>query len=132
MAIAVADYVRTFTMTYRKVESPEMLSTLKRVREEVAEQKFKPESDLVRVSATTAAAARPDPRAKFEAGEGVEGELASVVGGAVDKPIPSAPKRVEPKGAVGFGEHTGGLLEAKRRAQQKIKQKAGRISSIPV
>ena len=57
-----------------------------------------------------------------EAGDGVDGELASVVGGAVDKPIPSAPKRIDPKGAVGFGEHTGGLLEAKRRAQQKIKQ----------
>ena len=107
-------------MTYRKVESPEMLSSLKRVREEVAEQKFKSESEMVRVPA--AVGARPDPRAKFEAGDGVDGDLASVVGGAVDKPIPSAPKNVEPKGAVGFGEHTGGLLEAKRRAQQKIKQ----------
>jgi len=123
MAVAVADYVKTFTMTYRKVESPEMLSSLKRVREEVAEQKFKSESDLLRIPTPADICARPDPRAKFEAGDGVEGELASVVGGAVDKPIPSAPKRIEPKGAVGIGEHTGGLLEAKRRAQQKIKQK---------
>ena len=46
----------------------------------------------------------------------------AVVGGAVDKPIPSAPRNVQPKGAVGLGDHTGGLLEAKRRAQQKIKQ----------
>ena len=41
MALAVADYVRTFTMTYRKVESPRTLESLKRVREELAEQKFK-------------------------------------------------------------------------------------------
>jgi hypothetical protein len=121
MAMAVADHVKAFTMTYRKVESPEMLSSLKRVREGVAEQKFKAESELIRLP--SAIGDRPDPRAKFEAGDGVGGELASVVGGAVDKPIPSAPKRIEPKGAVGFGEHTGGLLEAKRRAQQKIKQK---------
>ena len=121
MALAAADYVKSFTMTYRKVEGPEMLTSLKRVREEVAEQKFK--APEVKSGAETIAGARPNPTAKFEAGEGVSGELASIVGGAVDKPIPSAPRRVEPKGAVGFGEHTGGLLEAKRRAQQKIKQK---------
>jgi hypothetical protein len=118
MALFVADYVRTFTMTYRKVESPQMLESLKRVREEVAEQKFKAAEE-----ARPALRAGPDPTAKFEAGEGVEGELTAVVGGAVDKPIPSAPKEVHPKGAVGLGEHTGGLLEAKRRAQQKIRQK---------
>lgn len=122
MALAVADYVRTFTMSYRRVESPRMLDSLKRVRDEVAEQKFKTESELVRPLAPMAAGARPDPRAKFQAGDGVEGELASIVGGAIDKPIPSAPQRVEPKGAVGLGEHTSGLLKAKQRAQQKIKQ----------
>jgi uncharacterized membrane protein len=120
MALAAADYVRSFTVTYRKVESPEMLTSLKRVREEVTEQKFKAEQDRLRVPIS--AGARPNAGAKFEAGDGVEGELSSIVGGAVEKPIPSAPKRVEPKGAVGLGEHTGGLLEAKRRAQQKIKQ----------
>ena len=122
MALAAEQYVKSFTMTYRKVESPEMLSTLKRVREEVAEQKFKPESEVA-MRPPVMAGARPDPRAKFDAGDGgVSGDIASVVGGATDKPIPSAPKSVQPKGAVGFGEHTGGLLEAKRRAQQKIKQ----------
>ena len=122
MAMAVANYVQSFTMTYRKVESPQMLDSLKRVREEVAEQKFKGTTEPVGAARPPAISARPDPRAKFEAGAGVEGELSSVVGGAVDKPVPKGAARGEPKGAVGLGEHTGGLLEAKRRAQQKIKQ----------
>jgi len=119
MALAVADYVRTFTMTYRKVDSPRMLESLKRVREELAEQKLKGADEASRPVLQS----RPDPRAKFEAGDGVDGELTAVVGGAVDKPIPTAPKEIHPKGAVGLGDHTGGLLEAKRRAQQKIRQK---------
>ena len=48
------------------------------------------------------------------------GDITSVVGGATNKPIPSAPKKIEPKGGSG---HTGSLLEAKRRAQQQIRQK---------
>jgi hypothetical protein len=40
----------------------------------------------------------PDPRAKFEA-KGVEGDITKVVGGATAKPIPPAPKKIEPKGA---------------------------------
>jgi uncharacterized membrane protein len=122
MALAVANYVQSFTMTYRKVESPQMLDSLKRVREEVAEQKFKATPETGGAVRPPVISSRPDPRAKFEAGAGVEGELTSVVGGAVDKPVPKGPAKSEPKGAVGFGEHTGGLLEAKRRAQQKIKQ----------
>ncbi len=111
-------------MTYRKVESPQMLETLKRVREEVAEQKFKvqePEPGTAR--AATMVQARPNPTAKFEAGGGVEGDLTSVVGGAVDKPVPAGSKETQPKGAVGLAEYTGGLMQAKRRAQQKIRQK---------
>ncbi|HEX4056182.1 MAG TPA: hypothetical protein VHX86_18130 [Tepidisphaeraceae bacterium] len=123
MALAVADYVRQFTITYRRVESPQMLDSLKRVREEVVEQKFKSAADIQGAPGPASMQARPDPRAKFEAGAGVAGDITAIVGGAVDKPIPAAQKNVEPKGAVGLGEHTGGLLEAKRRAQQKIKQK---------
>lgn len=122
MALAVADYVRQFTITYRRVESPQMLDSLKRVREEVAEQKFKSAADIQAAPGPISMQPRPDPRAKFEAGEGVAGDITAVVGGAVDKPIPAAPRKIEPKGAVGLGQHTGGLLEAKRRAQQKIKQ----------
>ena len=68
--------------------------------------------------ATTEAA--PDPTRKFEA-KGVEGDITQVVGGATDKPIPAAPKKVEPKGAPA-GSSMSGLMAAKRRAQQKIEQ----------
>jgi uncharacterized membrane protein len=132
-----ADYVREFTTTVRKVENRQTLESLKRVRDEVAEQKFKPgeqKPGTPGAPRTTAGGAppppipgfgsepRPDPKAKFDAGGGVEGDITSVVGGATDKPLPSAPKKIEPKGTIGAGQHTGGLLEAKRRAQQKIKQ----------
>ena len=41
-----------------------------------------------------------------------------------NKPIPPPPKKIEPKGMPGgAGEHLGGLMEAKRRAQQQIKEK---------
>ncbi len=116
MALAAADYVRSFT-TVRKVEAKPTLDALKRVREEVAEQKFRMQES----SEDALAPSRPDPHAKFEA-KGVEGDIADVVGGATNKPIPPAPKKIEPKGATAGG-HTGSLLEAKRRAQQQIKQK---------
>jgi hypothetical protein len=116
MALAGADRIRAFT-TMRRVEATGTLDALKRVRDEVAEQKFK----VSEPSSTTTAA--PDPSAKFEA-KGVEGDISSVVGGATEKPIPPPPKKIEPKGgAPDTGGHTGSLLEAKRRAQQQIKQK---------
>jgi len=120
MALAAADRVRAFTVV-RKVESRETLSALKRVRDEVVEQKFRVgEQGGV---GTTAGGPMPDPKAKFEA-RGVEGDISKLVGGAADKPMPPAPKKIEPKGAPGgAGGHTGSLLEAKRRAQQQIKQK---------
>src|SRR5262249_53562810 len=95
MATGVADYVRSFTTT-RQIEAKPTLDALKRVREEVAEQKFKVD-DAAKPSISTTEAA-PDPTRKFEA-KGVEGDITQVVGGATDKPIPSAPKKVEPKGA---------------------------------
>jgi uncharacterized membrane protein len=115
MASAAAGYVRQFTMTVRTVENKQVMENLKRVRGEVAEQKFKP--------APPPSAPTPDAGAKFDAGaSGVEGDITSVVGGAVDQPIPSAPKNPQPKG-LASGDHTSSLLEAKRRAQMKIKKK---------
>jgi hypothetical protein len=121
MAFAAADRVRAFTVV-RKVENRETLSALKRVRDEVVEQKFRAgEQGGV---GTTAGGPLPDPKAKFEARGGVEGDISKLVGGAADKPVPPPPKKIEPKGAPGGpGGHTGSLLEAKRRAQQQIKQK---------
>ncbi len=126
LALAGADRVRGFTVT-RKVETRESLDALRKVREEVAETKFKPAQTQTTVAAAAAATpARPNPKARFEAGKGaaVDGDIAKVVGGASDKPIPSAPKKIEPKGApAGGGGHMGGLMAAKRRAQQQIKEK---------
>jgi uncharacterized membrane protein len=121
MATAGVDYVRSYT-TVRQVEAKPTLDALKRVRTEVAEQKFKVEEGAA--PGAPQAEARPDPRRKFEAGKGVEGDIADVVGGATSKPIPPAPKNIEPKGMpAGSGEHLGGLMAAKKRAQQQIKKK---------
>ena len=129
LGAAMAARVRAFTVTTRKVEGRETLDALKKVRGEVAETKFRTGDAGAAVASGAgsakpqAAAARPDPKAKFEA-KGVEGDISKVVGGATDKPIPAAPKKIEPKGAVGgTGDHVGGLMAAKRRAQQQIKEK---------
>ena len=130
LAASAAHQVRLFTQTTRAVESSETLDSLKRVRGEVAESHFKPADAAGAPAAapgqTRAAgspAARPDPRAKFRA-TGVEGDIASVVGGAVDKPAPSrAPAASTATIDTPATAHTGSLLEAKRRAQQQIKKK---------
>jgi hypothetical protein len=117
LVAAAGEQIRMYT-TQRKVESAPTLDALKKVRGEVAETKFKVSEET---SAGTAAA-RPNPKAKFEAKEGVEGDISKVVGGASDKPIPSAPKN-QPKGAVPEQGHTSSLLEAKRRAQRQMKER---------
>ena len=105
-------FIRSFTTT-RKVETRGSLDALKRVK---TEGESKP------ASTQAIPQARPDPKAKFQA-KGVEGDITNVVGGATDKPIPSAPKKVEPKGGGTAGGSMSNLMEAKRRAQQKIKDK---------
>ena len=104
--------------TTRKVENTATLSALKRVRGEVAENKFRQPDPK---SGAAQAVARPDPAAKFTAGNAVEGDISQVVGGASDKPLTAAPTKVEPKG--GTGGTTGSLLEAKKRAQAQIRKK---------
>jgi uncharacterized membrane protein len=120
MSAAGAAWVQTHTTT-RKIEAAPTLEALRRVRDDVAEQKFKPAQEE---GATIAAPTpRPDPSAKFSA-QGVEGDISRLVGGASDKPVPPAPKKIEPKGApAAAGGHTGSLLEAKRRARQQIEEK---------
>lgn len=124
LAAMGATKVREFTLS-RRVESGATLDALKRVRDEVADQKFKLAPKPVAGDRGGAGVPVPDRSAKFEAkGAAVEGDIAQVVGGATDKPIPPPPKKIEPKGApAGPGSHTGSLLEAKRRAQQRIKEK---------
>jgi len=137
LAASAAERVRAFTVT-RRVESAPTLDALKRVRDEVAETKFRTGDAGAAVGAGTASAAhgaahggrpqpppvsRPDPRAKFEARGAVEGDISQVVGGATNKPIPPPPKKIEPKGGTAAGGHMGGLMAAKKRAQQQIKEK---------
>jgi hypothetical protein len=123
MGLSVAGFVESFT-TVRKVETRQTLDALKKVREDVAETKFKTDSGATGTAPKPPpTGARPDPKAKFEA-KGVEGDITKVVGGATDKPVPPPPKKIEPKGAPqGPGGHTSSLLEAKKRAQQQIKKK---------
>ena len=117
LAAAMAQKVRDFTVTTRQVESAPTMDALKKVREGVAEQKFRPAEKIA-----ANALSLPDPKAKFVAQNAVEGDISNIVGGATDKPLPSAPKKVDPKGAQ-VGGTTNSLLEAKKRAQQQIKQK---------
>lgn len=128
MAAAAGAYVRSFT-TVRKVEhSEQTMGALKQVRGQVAEQRFKPSGDAAAGGASTTpplTPSRPDPKAKFEAkpGQGVSGDISQVVGGASDKPLPKAPQKIQPKGAQPEINTMGGLMAAKKRAQDKIKDK---------
>jgi uncharacterized membrane protein len=132
MATSSANWVRSFT-TVRKVEhAQQTLGSLKQVRTNVAEQKFKPSGGGDTGAATTSRGTgggttpegRPDPKAKFEAKQTVSGDLSKVVGGASDKPLPAPPKKIQPKGQQPTeGNTMGGLMAAKRRAQDKIKER---------
>ncbi len=123
-AAAVANRIRSFTTT-RQVETRSTLDALARVRTEGADRSRADDAAPPTKTPASPVADRPNPSAKFEARGGpVEGDISKVVGGATDKPIPKAPKKVEPKGApAAGGGHTGSLLEAKRRARQQMEQK---------
>jgi len=71
------------------------LDALKRVRDEVVETKFKTGDSAAPLPSRGGPAAAPNPKAKFEA-RGVEGDITQVVGGATNRPIPSAPKMRAP------------------------------------
>jgi len=121
LAAAAANRVRGFTTT-RKVETRSTLDALARVRTESTDRLRTDEAAPNKPPALPAAP-RPNPSAKFEArGDAVEGDISKVVGGATDKPIPKAPKKIEPKSAPATGG-MGSLMEAKRRARQQIEQK---------
>jgi uncharacterized membrane protein len=108
--------VRGFT-TIRKVETRGSLDALQRVRSEGGS------TELAAKPATPPVPSRPRSEAKFEAKIDPAKPAADItqsVGGATDKPIPTPPKNPEPKGTSGG---MGSLMEAKRRAQQKIREK---------
>ena len=119
MILTARGAVESYT-TVRKVESGRTMDALKSTRAQVGEEKFKVMAEG-KTPPPIPASDRPDPTRKFEA-KGVEGDISNIVGGATDKPLPSAPKKIEPKGAQPEkGDTLGGLMEAKRRAQQKIR-----------
>jgi len=109
----LGDQVRVFTVTTRQAEPKQTLDALKRVREGVAEDRAKREQ-------AGSVVPSPDRSRKFEA-KGVEGDITQVVGGATNQPVSSSPKvekpMDEPTGQMGS------LLEAKRRARQKMREK---------
>jgi uncharacterized membrane protein len=129
LAMSAADYVRSYTTT-RRVETRSTVDALAGVKQKVAEQQFKPGEAAPAGAPGTAPrppALKPDPKMKFEAkgpaAQAAQGDITAVVGGATAKPVPPAPKNVQPKGMPGAGEHLGGLMAAKKRAQQQIKEK---------
>ena len=117
-AATATGYVRSYTVV-RQVETRGSLEALQKVRQEgEATAAAKPVAKVVAPPPL-----RPDPRAKFTA-KGVEGDIGNVVGGATDKPVPKAPANPQPKGtAPGEAGGMGSLMEAKRRAQAKIREK---------
>jgi uncharacterized membrane protein len=106
------DYVQSYTTT-RKVETTSTIDAFKQIKERASET-GKPETPVQD---------RPDPRAKFESKQKIEGDITSVLGGATDKPLPPPPKKAEPKGLQGEGSSMSGLMAAKKRAQEKIREK---------
>lgn len=114
-AYAIAtDRVRDFTTT-RKVETRQSLDALKKVRTESAAETIQAKGSP-----------RPDPSARFEPVDMVEGDLTQVVGGAERKPVPPMSKTSEPpKGLQGDreGDTLGGLMAAKKRAQEQFRER---------
>lgn len=124
MAATAGAYVRSFTTTRKVEHSEQTMGALKQVRGQVAEQRFKPGGETTGAGTTPASTSgRPDPKAKFEAKEGVSGDISQVVGGATDKPLTAPPKKIQPKGEQPEINTMGGLMAAKKRAQDKIKDK---------
>ena len=116
--LAVTHRIRAFTTT-RKIETTSSVDALRKIRAETPD--VKPTGPQEK--SATVVSARPDPKAKFEATGRVEGDISKVVGGATDKPIPSAPKKIEPKGGKGEAGGMSSLMAAKKRAQDKIRER---------
>jgi Ca-activated chloride channel homolog len=116
---AVLGRVRAVTTT-RQVETTQSIDALRDIRTRGGQ---------TQTSATTPATTSGEPQQpvstrKFEAAGSVQGNLADVVGGATDKPLPkAAPSSTPPKGQQPEPGGIGSLMEAKRRAQEKIRER---------
>ena len=97
------------------------LDALRRVRTDTAEEFKKAGTDVK--PAYPASPARDRTR-KFDAADAPEGDIATVVGGATDKPVAAAkPSKEPPKGDRPEAGGMSSLMEAKRRAREQIERK---------
>ena len=115
-----SERLRDLTGGRRQVDTEgKTLDALRRVRTEVGETRLNPQGQPLAASQRKAEASR-----KFDAPETVEGDIAGVVGGATDKPLPAAPKSKQPpKGDQPDAGGMGSLMEAKRRAREQMRKK---------
>ena len=98
----------------RRSDGSATLDALRRKREEVVETRFKPEAG------TPAAPADPSARFAAPAQAPPAPDLTASLGGAVEqRPDPQAPATPKPP----EGGYTDSLLEAKRRARERMKKK---------
>ena len=110
--LSALGFVQSYTQT-RKVETTQSIDALRDIRSKKAESK--PTIDL----------RRPDSSKKFEGGEGIEGDISKVVGGATSDSGPSKKSTREPPPSDS-GKSEGGmgsLMDAKRKAQEEIKRR---------
>jgi hypothetical protein len=101
----------------RQIDTRSSLDALQRVRADGAAA-----ADAAATPGSTPAVIKPNPKAKFEA-KGVEGDITKIVGGASDKPLPAMKKTPEQHKADQQAGGMNSLMEAKRRAQQMIKDR---------
>jgi Ca-activated chloride channel family protein len=113
MAAAVANQVRSFT-TLRRGDAISTLAALKDVRRDVVTRRTEA---LGRTLAGSPPIPAPDPKARFTVAKGVEGDITKLVGGAKAVAIDRTTGIEKAADNVGY---TSGLLDAKRRARERI------------
>jgi uncharacterized membrane protein len=97
---------------HREISRSESVDALKRL-------KSQPKPQEPAAAASPAPTKKPDAGRKFEAA-GVKGDITDVLAGASEQ-APAASKPATPQpGKGGAGDHTSGLLAAKRRARQQM------------
>lgn len=110
--LSAIGFVVSYTQT-RKVETTQSIDALRDIRSRKTESK--PTIDL----------RKPDSSKKFE-GEGVQGDISKVVGGATNESVPSKKSTREPPPSDSSTKSEGGmgsLMDAKRKAQEEIKRR---------
>lgn len=117
---AIAAAIGRYTGSFRgpEVKTTESVDALRRLREGAGSTPTPQPASRPREAEAGPA---PDRSRKFE-GKGVAGDLTNVVGGASAQPVkkPEKPAAPSPNTPATPGDHTSGLLAAKRRARDKM------------